>query len=240
MWTAVNCLAVLLSAAAVPPDPAGSYLLSEVRGPDGVSRPRVEAYSPQEGDLVFFHKHSVIYGAGFLVAGSRAPYHVTIVVKRHDGTPAILEATFDREWPSRVCLVGVQEDFQGFTGNIWVRRAKRALTPEQSTKLTEFALAQQGKGFCFGRMLWEATPFSARTPLANKLFGRTVLDRDTWICSELIVAAGTVAGLFDPTVHHSNAILPADLYDDRHYDLSATWMPAAKWSSTPGSVGAKD
>jgi hypothetical protein len=72
-----------------------------------------------------------------------------------------------------------------------------------------------------------------RGPLRNCFHNYTELERSSWLCAELVVAAGTVAGLFDPHVHHSNSMLPADLLDDRTYDLSCTWVPALKWSPVP-------
>jgi hypothetical protein len=55
------------------------------------------------------------------------------------------------------------------------------------------------------------------------------LKRDAWICSELAVAAGTVAGLFDPKAVRANATSPRDLVDNRRHALGAVWHDAAEW-----------
>jgi hypothetical protein len=264
MWPAVSCLALVLGQSPVavsPPTagpmvpsaapglgaprtgPSGSYLIGEAKGADGAAGPRVEIYCPQEGDLVFFDKHSRFCQVMYFLAGSHSPYHVAIVVKRPDGSPALLEATFGRYGTSvgkvptsHVHLENVLEGMASFeNGDIYVRRIKVPLTPERSAALTQFAVAQEGKKFAFARMVQEGTLLCARGPLKNVL-GRTELDHKTWICSELTVAAGTVAGLFDPKIHHSNVILAAELFDDRHYDLSALWMPAVSWSKSSAAA----
>jgi hypothetical protein len=235
MQSILGCL--VLVACHGSPDPApeapGSYLITKAPGQGVVCRTCIEPYCPHEGEVILWDDNSLIWKALFLCAGSRPPSHSCIVVLRPDGTPALLEATFNQHMGCRVCLADPLKRMQSFKGAIYVRRLKCPLSPGQSANLTQFALLQEGKRFAFGRMILEGTPFCARGTVRNKCFGKTDLNRSSWMCSELVVAAGTVAGLFDPMVHHANAILPADLLDDRTYDLSGTWMPAAKWSSVP-------
>ena len=57
------------------------------------------------------------------------------------------------------------------------------------------------------------------------------MDRERWLCSELVVAAATAAQILSPTAFPANSIYPGDLaYDDR-YDLSA--FSAVLWVARP-------
>ena len=56
---------------------------------------------------------------------------------------------------------------------------------------------------------------------------RPFSSRTTVTSSELAVAAGTVAKLFDPKVVPSNVPYPRDLVNNERYDLSGNWHDAA-------------
>ena len=78
-------MALLLALAALamaPPSPCGWLRC----GADLV------AYSPREGDLVFFDDRSPAWTALFVLAGTGPPLHMGIVVRRLGGGMAILEA----------------------------------------------------------------------------------------------------------------------------------------------------
>jgi hypothetical protein len=154
-----------------------------------------------------------------------------IVFKRADGSLAVLEAGPDDT--TRVSLLHLEKRLhqfqQHFKGTITIRRCKKELTAEQSMALSKFAQAQDGKGYAVGRLLLQGTSFRTRGPVREMVLGKTVLNRDRWICSELSVAAGTVAKLFDPKVVHSNVAYPRDLVDNVRYDLSDSWHDAAVW-----------
>jgi hypothetical protein len=62
------------------------------------------------------------------------------------------------------------------------------------------------------------------------VLGKTYLDRDAWICSELAVAGGTVVKLFDPKVVRANVTYPRDLVNNERFDLSSNWHDAALWT----------
>jgi hypothetical protein len=186
---------------------------------------RAVPYHPQPGDLVFFDEHSLIWRVLYAVAGSQPPDHCGVMVARPDGRMALLEAgPFPNRW---VRLEEVPHRLQSFRGSIWVRRLKRALSQEQSTRLTEFAVGQEGKRYAVWRMTLQATPFQTRRLL--KPFAQTFLNRRRWLCSELVAAAGTILGLIDPTVLRANAVYPRDIVDDLRYDLGQCWHEAALW-----------
>ncbi len=170
----------------------------------------IEPYVPHEGDLVFYDDHNWVWTALFLWAGTGPPLHVGIVVKKEDGGMAVLEAGPDDTIWVTIQDVGprlrkFQEDYHG---TINIRRCKQALSPEKSAALTKFALAQDGKRYAIARLLLQGTRFRNRGPVRELFLARTDLDRSSWICSELVVAAGTVAGLFPDTVK-SNVSLSA-------------------------------
>jgi hypothetical protein len=63
--------------------------------------------------------------------------------------------------------------------------------------------------------------------------GRTVLDRERWICSELVVAAATASGVLDPDLYPANMVYPRDLAYDEHFDFSPHYDPPAMWYPRP-------
>jgi len=188
-------------------------------------------YVPREGDLVFYDDRNAIWTLLFAYAGTGSPLHMGIVVKKTDGTLAVLEAgPDDTIWVNLLDLDKRLPQFQrDFDGPITIRRCKQELTADQSKALTKFAHAQDGKRYAIGRLLLQGTMFRSRGPVREMFLGKTYLDRDSWICSELAVAAGTVVDLFDAKKVYANVCYPRDLVDNERHDLSATWHEAATW-----------
>jgi hypothetical protein len=202
---------------------------------------RVTAYTPREGDLIFFDDHSPAWSPLFAYAGTGPPLHMGIVVRRPDGTPAILEAgPDDGLWvelqDAGPRLHQFQRDFPA--GTITVRRCKHLLSAERSEALTRFAAAQKGKRYAVGRLLLQGTPMRPRGALAPFLAG-TTLDRDAWICSELAVASATVAGLVTPKLVPANVSYPRDLHDNQRYAIGDIWESPAVWRLDPSRRPAK-
>jgi hypothetical protein len=189
-----------------------------------------QAYVPREGDLIFFDDHNPFWTALFLWAGTGPPLHVGIVVKKNDGTLAVLEAgPDDTIWVTIQDLAPRLHQFQkDYDGTITIRRCKQELTQEKSKALTKFAEEQDGKRYAIVRLLIQGTRFRTRGPIRELFLARTDLDRSSWICSELVVAAGTVAGLCPNTVK-SNVTYPLDLVNNRRHDLSRVWHDAETW-----------
>jgi hypothetical protein len=218
-----------------PTSHATSYLISKELGNDGTLRTKVERYVPQPGDLILYDEESDFWNTIYRLVGTHSPDHSGIVVCAGEGQLASLEAAPDDGMliGFRVGMLDLQARLRQFQGKIYIRRLKQPLDLEHWCKLTEFAQDQCGKPYSLGRFLLQATPFRCRDGLRARFFGRTILDRRSWLCSELVVAAGTVAGLFDPNVHKANMIYPCDLLDDLKYDLRGTWYPGAVWSENP-------
>jgi hypothetical protein len=135
----------------------------------------------------------------------------------------------------RVYLLDLSGRLNTFQGRMWIRRLRCPLTAEQSARLTEFALEQEGKRYALWRFMQQITPFRARGMFRAKMFGKTDYHRRRWICSELVAAALACIGLVDPTAMPANIVYPRDLLDNRYYDLSR-WDEAALWSSVPGCL----
>ena len=223
-------LATLQSARA---DEVG-FLKSERKNANGALEQEIRAYEPCEGDLIFYDDHDVVWSALFAYAGTGSPLHMGIVFKKPNGKLAVLEAGPDDSiWVKLLDIDKRLSQFQkDFKGLIRIRRCRKMLAEEESKALTKFAVAQDGKRYAVGRLLLQGTPFRERGPKDDMAKGKTILDRDSWICSELSVAAGTVAKLFDPKVVHSTIAYPRDLIDNARYDLSKTWHDAAVWHPT--------
>ena len=125
-------------------------------------------------------------------------------------------------------------------GRVWVRRRAVPLTPEQSARLTEFALAADGRQFSVGKLALQLTPFRARGPVRTAFVGKPRgLDKSAYFCSELIVEACAYAGLIDPCTARPSATYPRDLFMDhslnpflnRNFKLAPCWDPPARWTS---------
>jgi hypothetical protein len=214
------------------PDTTGSYLWTFALGADGKPEPHVEIYHPQAGDIVLFDQHSRIWDGGLKFCGSGPPDHSGVVVLLPNGEPVIMEVAADDGLLAGlpVALFDTLARLQHYEGTVWIRQLKKPPSEEQSARMTDFAMAQVGKGYAAGRFMLQLTPFRARGSLRCRLFGKTDLERRRWICSELVVATETAAGLLDPGLYPANGIYPLDLLEDHIYDLSGNWRQGGVWS----------
>jgi hypothetical protein len=229
-------LAALAWAAYVPASAAveprdESFLWTAAPGRVDSTRFLREAYVPKEGDLLFFTDHSPFWRVLYLLAYTAPPYHVGIVVRLHDGRLGTLEAG---PYDSRhIYLLDLMPRLRTHDGTVWVRRLRTPLTPEQSTRLTDFAYEQAGKRFALLRISLAITPLRAHGPVRSRLFGSACIDRRKWFCSELVVAAAASVGLVDPHVMRPNTVYPRDMFYDRPHNLSDRWEKPALWTSDP-------
>ena len=216
----------------------GSYLTTYTRTSAGVHQVHVEPYYPRPGDLILYNDHKLYWKILYNLAGTEPPDHSGIIILKKDGKQAILESGPDNG--RFVEILDALPRLTQFEGTAYIRRLKDPLPKDQCAKLTEFAYAQEGKRYATGRLILQMTPFRCRGSWRRKYFGGTVLDRDAWLCSELVVAAGTIAGLFDHKVHPANAMYPRDIIFDETYDLSSTWHVAGVWSPAPPKILSAD
>jgi hypothetical protein len=213
------------------PAQAGYLVVPVCTGPD--FHLEVVPYVPHAGDLLLYDEGNPWYHFLYFAARTGPPTHVAVAFERDDGRPALLELVGPTVPAAKVTLVEVGPRLNSYPGAILVRRLAQPLNPVQSACLRSFAQAQAGKDFAFGRMLLQGTVFRTRFGLRRYLFGRTYMDRDRWICSELVAAAITAAGILDPHRCPANAVYPRDLAYDELYDLSDAYRPPVLWVADP-------
>ena len=183
----------------------------------------------------------------FFLAGTGPPHHACIVVARPDGSLGMLEAG-----PHDTPIIAIKDLSSNLLEyetreRIWVRRRRVPLTPEQSAKLTAFALAQEHKPFAILRLVVQITPFRTRGPLRTWFVGSPHGERHCYFCSELVLEACVAAGLIDSATARPSATYPRDIFFDhsldpylnRHLNLSEGWYPPARWTSAPSADHAK-
>jgi hypothetical protein len=204
---------------------------------DYLIRCPVQPYLPQPGDIVLTGDRSPFWTIGFALAGSGQPHHSAIVIALPDGQLAMAESGPHDE----ICF-GISELMSNLCqyeqeGRVWIRRRCVPLTPDQSNRLTAFALAQGGKRFALIRMGAQLTPFRSRGLFRTCFIGRPHGERRSYFCSEFVLEACVYAGLLDSATTRPAATYPRDIFFDRsanpylnrHLDLSPGWYPPARW-----------
>jgi hypothetical protein len=218
--------------ATVPGQTVGYVYLTEANCPQKVGLP----YVPREGDLIFFDDRKEFWDYLYYLGQTSAPFHVGIVIKRPDGHLAVLESGPDDTL--NVKILDVSERMHGFMhdfqcGNLQVRQCKEMLTPEQSKALTDFAVKNEGKKYAWMRLLMQGTYFRKRGAWFTESYATTYLNRKSWLCCEIVVAAAHLVGLIDGKVVRAEITYPMDIVDDHRYDLSPNYTPPAYWAPTP-------
>jgi hypothetical protein len=239
-------LCSMLSMALVPSpastSPAGgSFLYQPAFCIDDALRGPAEAYLPQPGDIMLRMDHSVFWRVTHYMALAFDPNGSGIVVARPDGSLAVFEAgPNDCMWVRTLDLLPHLKEYAD-SGRVWIRKRCVPLTPEQSCRLTAFAVANEGKHFALQRLGVQLTPFRTRGPLRTWVIGRPYGHRISYFCSELVCEACVAAGLLDPDRTRPSATYPCDLFFgrsfnpfiDRHLDVNAGWHPPARWTDFP-------
>jgi len=222
--------------------PCGSYLYQPAFCIDDVRRLPAEAYLPQPGDILLRMDHSVFWRVTHWMALAFDPNGSAIIFARPDGSLAVLEAgPNDCMWVRTLDMLPHLKEYAD-AGYVWIRRRCAPLTPEQSCRLTEFALAQDGKRFALQRLGVQLTPFRTRGPIRTYVMGKPHGGtRWSYFCSELVTEACVAAGLLNPERTRPSATYPHDLFFgrsynlfiDRHLDVNAGWYPPARWTDQP-------
>jgi hypothetical protein len=219
----------------------GSFLYQPAFKIDEELRGPAEAYLPQPGDIMLRLDKSIFWRVTHYMALAFDPNGSAIVFARPDGSLAILEAgPNDTMWVGTPDMLPHLKEYAA-AGRVWIRRRCVPLTPEQSCRLTEFALSQDGKRFAIGRLGQQLTPFRSRGPIRTRFVGKPKGDRASWFCSELVTEGCVAAGLLDPERTRPSATYPHDLFFgrsynlfiDHHLDVNAGWYPPARWTDCP-------
>lgn len=219
----------------------GSFLYQPAFSIDDVRRGPAVPYVPQPGDIMLRLDGNIFWRTTHAMALAFAPNGSGIVFARPDGSLAVLEAgPNDTMWVGTPDLLPHLGEYDAI-GKVWIRRRCVPLTPEQSAKLTAFALAEDGKRFALPRLGGQLTIFRSRGPLRTRWVGKPHGDRKSYFCSELVCEACVAAGLLDPERTRPCATYPRDLFFgrslnpfiNRHLDVNACWYPPARWTCAP-------
>src|SRR6516164_3764404 len=144
-YSMLSVLCAALSAcsllyAADPPAAGGSYLYQPAFCIDKVLREPAEPYLPQPGDIMLRLDGSVFWKVTHYMALAFDPNGSGIVFARPDGSLAILEAgPNDCLWVRTLDLLPHLKEYAD-SGQVYIRRRCVPLTPEQSCRLTQFAM----------------------------------------------------------------------------------------------------
>jgi hypothetical protein len=242
---AVLCSLVSLTCSGPPdvPQCCGSYLYQPSFCMDKEKRCPAEPYMPQPGDIILRVDNSLLmfWRVTHYLSLAFDPNGSAIVFARPDGSLATLEAGANNTL--RVWTLDTLPHLKEYasTSRVWVRQRRVPLTPEQSCRLTAFALAQDGKRFAIGRLGVQMTPFRARGPHRTKFMAKPKGERRAYFCSELVCEACIAAGLLDPERTRPAATYPYDLFYgrslnkfiDQHLDINCDWCPPARWTDCP-------
>jgi hypothetical protein len=222
------------------PIPAMSYLWQPSYELDFELRGPTRSYIPQPGDIVLSADGSVFWKTMHNIAGTSDPTHSMIVFALPNGTMGILEGgPHDTLKIRTLDALAHVYSYEG-EGRVWVRRRAVPLTPEQSCRLTEFAMATDGRRFALGRLVQQLTVFRSRGPIRTEFVGKPHgLERNSYFCSELVMEACVYAGLLDAATARPSATYPRDLYMDyslnpylnKHLKLAPCWDPPARWTT---------
>jgi hypothetical protein len=234
-------------------DPAGGYLYQPAFSVDYELRGPARPYVPEPGDIYLATEDWSIPRFGHLLAHSGAPHHSGIIFALPDGRMALLEAGPESTLHIRVLDLIPQITKYFATKRVWIRKRCVPLTPEQSRRLTAFALAAADRPFAAMRMTKEIGPLRSKGLLRTRLFGRPHAAhfdpddpapsmRKKYFCSELVTEALVAAQLLDPSTARPTSMYPRELffgtsripYIRRHLDLSG-WDPPARWTPFPGA-----
>ena len=222
------------------PAPPGSYLWQPSYKEDEILRAPTRPYGPQPGDIVMSADTSTFWLLMHNLAGTSHPTHSMVVFAMPDGRLGIIEGGPHDTLKCRVLDALPHMFSYEAEGRVWVRRRVCPLTPEQSARLTEFALAVDGRDFALERLGGQLTPFRSRGPIRTAFVGKPRgTGRDNYYCSELVAEACVYAGLMDPRTTRPAATYPRDLFMDRslnpwlnkHLKLAPAWDPPARWTS---------
>jgi hypothetical protein len=220
------------------------YLCQSAYALDEEIRLPVKRYVPQAGDIYMSTDRSRIIQAGHRLAFSGQPNHSGLVIALPDGKPAILEAgPFNG---LKVEIVDLSQDLRKHeerTEKVWIRARRTPLTPDQSAKLTAWAMAQNGKRFAACRMLCQITPFRSRGPLRTYVLGEPNGERDCYFCAELVLESCVHVGLLSRDTTRPSATYPRDMFFDqstnlflnRYFTLAEGWHPPSRWMGQPAA-----
>ncbi len=214
--------------------PAAGHLVLTTITPRG-NQYQAFPYEPRAGDILLYDDFNKFHHFVYKLAKTAGPTHIAMVINRPDGTPALLELTGPQVATAKVCIIDIMPRLTTYPGTVMVRRLREPLSAERSNDLYQFAQSQAGRSFALGRIIFQGSPLGAHNASAmrRELLGKTHFHRHRWYCSEIMVAAGTKAGIFNPRTMPANSTFPRDLAYDETLDLSPRYHPPLPWITDP-------
>jgi hypothetical protein len=217
--------------------PQNSFLYQPAFCIDDVLRGPARPYHPQAGDIFLATDESFGAKLGHRLALSGPPHHSGIVFQQPDGSYALLEAGPHNTLNIRVKPLLAHLPTYSAIAKVYIRQRCVPLTCEQSAKLTDFAVAQDGKPFALIRLGGQLTPFRSRGPIRTYFVGGPHGERRNYFCSELVLEACVAACLLNPARTRPAATYPRDIFFGdslnpflhKNLDINAYWHPPARW-----------
>lgn len=238
-------LAMTIAGQALEPTPGLKTVVAPTQGPcpygylwtykpdgNGGTVREVIPYEPREGDWIFFDDLSEWWTFLYKIASTAPPFHAGIVIKKPDGKLAVLESGPDDTL--HVFVLDIIPRLHEFKGILQVRRCKHTLTPEQSARLTNFAMAQEGKRYAMWRLLLQGTPFKTKGGPLREKCAHTLYDRKRWLCAEIVVTASALIGLTDGQKICGSNTYPLDIIENnKHPELCDVFHDYGYWARHP-------
>jgi hypothetical protein len=226
---------LLLLPAIAHPDPGYGNLCQPAFDLGDATGQPLASWDPQPGDIVLSNstRPGAVLMYAFALIGP--PAHVGVVVRLPDGRPAVAEAGGEGVFSTRV--TPLDQRVGTYDCSVWVRRRCTPLTAEQSCRLTEFALAADGRCYAWARGIGMGARLGARGPLRTYQLGHPRGCGRRYFCGEFVIEALAHAGAVDPATARPGAVLPRDLFFDtsanpylsQYPPLGGCWEAPAKW-----------
>lgn len=226
----------------VPAESPYGYLYRPTFDLRHVPRPPAVPYAPKAGDVVLMSDTNRFWTLLSRLALTGKPGHNGLVVTMPDGRLGLFEAGYNDTLWTRV--TPLEYRVNQYPGYLWVRPREVPLTPEQDRRLTEFAMAADGRRYAAWRYVSQVGQFSARGPVRTVVLGKPVGPGRRYFCSQSAVEALVYAGVRDARTARPAATYPQDLfydrsrnpYLDRHPPLGPGWGPPQLWTPLPGTA----
>lgn len=231
-------LAAPTAAAAAAAAPFG-YTYQPAYTRDRVARLPAAPLTPKPGDVILAGNPNFVWACCYHLARTGQPGHCAIVVALPCGGLGVLEAGH-KERPV-IAVEPLVDWLAHYKGAVWIRRRKAAIEPEQSARLTEFAMLNDRKPYAVVRLLAQLTPLKARGILRTNYLGKPKGIRRAYFCSEILLEALVYAGLLDAETVRPSATYPRELFFDRspiphirrHPPLACDYEVPALWTRCP-------
>lgn len=185
-------------------------------------------WDPKEGDIVLFRGPGTAQQIMNTITTGAPVTHSALVVRDRSGDLQLLHAlgndnaVASKSNPGEKFGVVMEplidalyKERDHYQQTLYIRPARRALTPQESNVLRGFVYRQIGKPFSEIKM--------TQAPLMPPFrFVPRITEPKSYFCSELVSATCIAAGLMNARVNPSG-ITPTDLFFDHRANFSALW-----------------